>query len=515
MVTESDIAKELLTNPSKYDKYRSLYHSEQEYYRQVRNEAPQSLSTFDEFLELHAVFLDRSASDRIKTWVEENLARSIKNMLLGTSPRGRAYPISTLADIQARLKEYSSIGVETPELGFVVDTIIEALFDAADDGLSSDAHATLAELLDETPPGDQIGGTTDVLAQLKSVQSLALDRLSHRASSPAAQLELAAKEYHAATPCPSGPTSADACMAAAKGISPGNVEKRELLAVALHHDPTRIEAFWEFLYWSARATIERFRHRNERPTLGRLYRAQYQLAVVDSYREVVDKPDYWQHRIDAYRHVATGIEYGQGRFTTTRENWPETAFEEAASAYNSAAEVVTSVDTSRELKYQSKAYRYRAHGAATKKRAYEIHGEAIEWLLSTLGDEQPEHVSLVQDLLRHHRFYRLTYEIKRAFVAHEFASVTRQYADYHTLRQAVPVVAQSDTIVDACYHLAQAVQMWHQEQTDSAAYHYRRVLSMEMPGASVSTEALIEHVLQPQLAHASGTASEMAAVISN
>jgi hypothetical protein len=515
MVTESAIADELLTNPDQYDVYRNRYQSEREYYRQVRNKAPQSLSTFGEFLELHAIFLNRSASDQIKEWVEENLARSLKNMVLGTSPRGRAYPLTTLADIQARLEDYRSIGIDTPELKFVVDTIIEALFDTTEDGLRSDAHETLVGLLKETPPGTQVGGPTDILAQLKSVHSLASDRLAQRASSPADQLALAAKEYRAAMPCPSAPTGADACVAAAKGIPPGNVEKRKLLAAAVHQDPSQLEAFWELLYWSARATIERFRHRTEHPTLGRLYRAQYQLVIVDSHRAVVGKSDHWQHRIDAYRHVATGIECGQGRYTTTRENWPETAFSEAASAYERAAEAIEPVDTARQLKYQSKAYRYQAHAAPTPERTYEIHGDAIEWLLSTTDDEESEHLSLVQDLLRHHRFYRLTYEIKRAFVAHEFASVIQLYADYHTLRQAVPVVAQSDTVVDACYHLAQAVRTWRQEETDSAVYHYQRVLGMELPASSISTETLIAHALRPQFVRASRAASEMAAVVPN
>jgi hypothetical protein len=263
----ADIAKALVEDPDRYGEFRHRFSPEFEYYRQVRNAATQTLTTFEEFLQLHEVFFEQSHGDTIKSWVEQNLARSLKNMVLETSPRGQAYPLSTLADVQTRLEAYSRIGVDTPTLGVVVDTIVEALFDSEGTQLRPEAREEIAALLSETPRVERISGPLDHLARLKAAQSLASGRLSGSEPSRREELEMAAREYHAATECPSAPEGANACIAAANGIPPGNTEKRQLLAAAVHQEPASIEAMWELFYWSARATVERFRHRNERPTL--------------------------------------------------------------------------------------------------------------------------------------------------------------------------------------------------------------------------------------------------------
>jgi hypothetical protein len=136
-----------------------------------------------------------------------------------------------------------------------------------------------------------------------------------------------------------------------------------------------------------------------------------------------------------------------------------------------------------------------------------MHGDAIDWLLSTVWNDETTNTALTQDLLRHHHVRRLEYEIKCLFAARNFEAVVQRYLNYHTLRGNVPLITRSDTVVDVCYHLAKSIRNWDHGDPRKMQYHYHCATDKEVSQTAVSVDALVAHALAPQIAQGQVAAS--------
>jgi hypothetical protein len=136
-----------------------------------------------------------------------------------------------------------------------------------------------------------------------------------------------------------------------------------------------------------------------------------------------------------------------------------------------------------------------------------MHGDAIDWLLSTVESGETTNTGLAQDLLRHHHVRRLEYEIKRLFAAREFEAVVQRHLDYHILRGTVPLITRSDTVVDVCYHLAKSIRNWRHGDPRRTQYHYQCATDKGVSQSAVSIDALVAHTFAPQIAQGRVAAS--------
>jgi hypothetical protein len=109
-------AAALVTNPNLYDSLVDEYDTELEFYSTLRNDAQKSLETFEEYVRLRSVFLNRGPTEAIRSRIEDRLDRSLKNMVLNKSPRGRAYAVDTLTELEGRRQTFMRLNVEVPRL---------------------------------------------------------------------------------------------------------------------------------------------------------------------------------------------------------------------------------------------------------------------------------------------------------------------------------------------------------------------------------------------------------------
>lgn len=144
-------AQQLIEDPSLWEQLVEIHGSPQMTYNHLRNKAGTTLN-FDEFLDLLSICIEYGG-DSIRETVEDRLPRSIKNQLLRGSPRGRAYPIETLADVSQRLAAYDQLNVDVPSLYEEVTVIVEHLHDMDLDSHPKALHLRL--LLSELPQGDE------------------------------------------------------------------------------------------------------------------------------------------------------------------------------------------------------------------------------------------------------------------------------------------------------------------------------------------------------------------------
>lgn len=108
-------ATALVAEPGLYESFAADYSDDISFYSALRGSAQESLS-FEEYVELRRVFLDRGPTEAVRERLEERLERSLKNMVLGTSPRGRAYAAPTLAQLDRRRRAFESLDITVPSL---------------------------------------------------------------------------------------------------------------------------------------------------------------------------------------------------------------------------------------------------------------------------------------------------------------------------------------------------------------------------------------------------------------
>ena len=354
-------AAALVAEPGLYESFAADYSDEISFYSALRGSAQESLS-FEEYVELRRVFLDNGPTERIRERLEERLQRSLKNMVLGTSPRGRAYAVSTLAGLERRRRAFESLDVAVPSLASTVQTTLEHLYDEAE---TPEVHRTLDQLLSETPAGEYA-----------AVEYVARAWLSERvlaADAPETRLEQVLTTYVETVPRPEPPVEGGVTdyLVAAEERAFADPAKTRLQEAALHASPS-VETVGDYLYLAATDVIEAYRHGGQEITRADLILARRQLRLlhtVELYPAGTDRAAY----AESYRHLADAIEAGGGRWLTDRAGMPQPEWETVADSYGRAAAAVKPVSVVRFVKYLSKAFRHTAHATEDWGCRYQLH----------------------------------------------------------------------------------------------------------------------------------------------
>lgn len=363
-------AAELVADPTRYEEFATAYDDELSFYGALRSNAQKTLETFDDYLELRRIFLARGPAGPIRDRIKNRLDRSLKNMVLGTSARGRAYPVETIAELVDRLSAFGSLGVDTPSLGTVVRTTVEYCYDDTDDSVGR--HTVFNGLLTDTPD-ETTAETRD------AVEFLARARFAERlaeTNNPDELFDDAVEAYLAVVndPAPGDDRSADACLAAADERAFADPEKRALHELAVHRGDVG-ETFPEYLYLASTGAVEAYRH-GESTTRADLLVAHRSLRCLD--RLTVSRSDRRAAYGTAYTHLARAIEQGGGRWESNRAGTPSPSWPTVVREYATAAAEVRRVDVVRFLKYLGKALRHAAHVVDDRPTRIRIHRVAVD-----------------------------------------------------------------------------------------------------------------------------------------
>ena len=356
-------AAALVADPGLYESFAADYSDEVSFYSALRGSAQESLS-FEEYVELRRVFLDHGPTGAIRRRLEERLERSLKNMVLGTSPRGRAYKAPTLAQLECRRRAFDSLAITVPSLLSAVEATVEHLYDEVE--RPTGARATLHRLLSDTP-ADERAAVEYVARAWLSEGALAADDTETR-------LEQMLSTYIETVPEPEPPVECDSAAAyrvAAEKRAFADPAKKRLQEAALHASPS-VETLCEYLYLTAADSIEGYRHGDQDISRADLVLARRHLRLLDAvtaYPEGSDRAAY----AESYRHLADGIEAGGGRWLTDRAGMPAPEWETVADSYGRAAAAVKPVSVVRFLKYLSKAFRHAAHATDDWACRYQLH----------------------------------------------------------------------------------------------------------------------------------------------
>ena len=384
-------AAALVTNPNLYDSLVDEYDTELEFYSTLRNDAQKSLETFEEYVRLRSVFLNRGPTEAIRSRIEDRLDRSLKNMVLNKSPRGRAYAVDTLTELEGRRQTFMRLNVEVPRLMAVVQTTIEHLYD--DVSSPTDVRQPCESLLEATPANQR--GAIEYLSRVRLTEQLLAS------DSPQSDINTVALQYLENISFPNVDTEMTAAeyQRAAEERSPTDPDKQRLYEAALHADPSSARVS-DYLYFTASNLIEDYRHGGDNITRAELIVAQRQLQAVAHIN-----PETWdqtkQAYAESYRHIADAIEAGGGRwFSTHASNLPPEWWS-VAEAYVKAAQAIDAVDMVRAIKYLSKSVRHAAHATDDWKIRKHLHRTAwatFDRFDSTGVAENPEQSRSVEEI---------------------------------------------------------------------------------------------------------------------
>ena len=366
-------AAALVADSRRYDEFVVAYDDDLEFYSKLRNAAQEVLS-FEEYVDLRRVFLERGPTTAVRDRIEDRVDRSIKNMILGRSPRGRAYAARTLDDAADRLAGFERLPVETPSLSAVVRTTVEHLYD------DTDGPAVRREVLDrllESTPADRP-------AAVRFVVHAALVETLH-ALSDEETVDRAVKTYRSVLPdpMPEDDRSASTLVADARGRRFEDDRKERALAAALCRGGSTHVAF-EYLYVVAHEVVEGFRHGGD-PRRADVLVARRSLDLLGERPNATDDPEA---TVEAYSHVARAIEHGSGRWLSDRASWPDPDWETVVNAYARAAAAIREVDPGRFVKYLSKAFRHAAHDVEDWQHRRGVHRGARDVFAAVDADDR-------------------------------------------------------------------------------------------------------------------------------
>lgn len=495
--SNSTRAEQLVANPTEYDRIIEEYDTEVDAYSDLTSIASKQFDSFDEILEIHRIFLENNS--KIERWLNRDIDRTIKNLVTKESKAGKTFPVTTLSDVTDTLAAYERIGVDTPDIATQIETILEALYD---DNWRN-AHNTVDELLDDIP--SDLHGSKSVYLLARARAALAL----HPKTTPGhdgfteSPIIIESRRFKATTSPRddrSAPSTTTECFENATNLNYESQRKRELYALAIHRDPSENDALTEYLYLTAKNDVEKYRHRDPNPSRGRLAVAQLQFDLLAHHddNETVDANR--QPWVESYYHIAQAMMQSTAGYESSRVNAPEMEFQSAAEAYQQAAEAIAPINTKRQLKYTSKAYRHEANATQDVERFGEIHNTAKQAFLEMDNEiAQEEYRELAQDLFRYHHYRELEAWVYAAFMESDFEQVAELYIDYHQVANAIPKITKKSGLVEACYLLAEGTQAFLREDLASAKYYFDRVSNTGTKGRfSISTDALKAHLWQTQ-----------------
>ncbi len=414
-------AAALVADPDRYEGFAAAYDDELSFYGELRSNAQKSLETFDDYLELRRIFLARGPTEPIRDRIEDRLDRSLKNMVLGTSARGRAYPVETVTELADRLAAFASLGVDTPSLETVIKTTVEYCYDDTDDPVGR--HTVFDRLLADTP-SETTTGTHD------AIEFLARARFAERlveTANPDDVFDDAVRAYLAAVddPAPGDDRSAEVCLTAADDRAFADEKKRALHELAVHRGDAR-ETLPGYLYLAATSAVEAYRH-GEPTTRADLLVAHRSLRCLD--RLSVGRSDQRAAYGAAYTHVARAIEQGGGRWETNRAGTPSPSWGTVVREYAAAAAEVRCADTLRFIKYLSKSFRHAAHVVDDRPTRIRVHRVAVNLFdridqsaiaPSSVQVPTPEFKTVREGTVATHRCRLQTALAHRRLEAHEY-----------------------------------------------------------------------------------------------
>lgn len=470
-------AVHLVATPSNYNRIISEYDSETDAYSALTSAASQTFSKHSEVIELHRIFIENNT--QIEQWLTRDLARTIKNKVLADTDADSQFPVGTLQEVVDRLDAYEEIGIDVPTVSEQVETIIEAIYDA-DWG---NAHAIIDRLLDDIPDGYANSMPVYFLARTRAALAL------HPMTSPGhdgfteSPVIIESRRFKATTAPPemSAPNTPTECFERAELLPYESDRKRKMFTLAIHKDPSESTALAEYLYLSAKNTVEKYRHRDPNPSRGHLAVAQLQFDLI-AHKSLSETSD--GDRIpwaESYYHISHGMMYSSARYESTRVNAPEMEFLEAADAYKRAAAAIASVNTRRQLKYLSKSYRHQANATRDIHRFGQIHQAAKQEFFELYEEDVLDgYGTVAQQLIRYHHYRELEMRIYNAFCKGSYGYVNTLYIDYHELANTIPKITNKSSVVELCYSLAQASQAFDRGDTASAQYYLDSVDSQQM-----------------------------------
>lgn len=389
----ADRAVALVSDPERYDELAAQYSDEQVFYSKLRNSAQRAFDSFDGDLELRRIFLDRGPSEAVRERLAERLDRSLKNMLLRSSPRGEAFPVETLREANDRLDAFADLGVDTPSLLAVVKTTLEHVFDG--DGIESPL-TVLDRLLRDCPE-----------SQHEARQYAAWARLGEAIDSsetPARDAEEAVRDYCTVVDDPAAADERPAAelVAAARETPFVDDQKERLYATALHREQFPVRTPFDYLYVVAHEVVEAYRHGSDELRRADALIARRQLDIL-SELSVPGWSDERAARARSYYHVADAIQCGGGQWFSDRAGGPDPDWASVSVAYGSAAAELQSIDAIRATKYLSKAFRHGAHAVEEWKPRQVIHRAAKQVFRSVDTDADTRLAEALDGTVQTHR----------------------------------------------------------------------------------------------------------------
>jgi hypothetical protein len=449
-LTHGERARRLAADPERFDALRREGESLEDYYSKVIGAAPNAVDGFYQYVGLLGQFLDRD-DGRIRGWVESDVARTVKNMLLGDSTTGRAFPVRTLSDVVARHEAYRAVGVETPTLVKQVDVIVEHVYD--DDEASRFVHGIVDGLLEDVPDPDfdsdsddgagphaTADGEDDRSDTERAVEVLAQARAAaalQNGDAPSATPERVAEAVAAVTEprldleSTRTPATAGDCLDEARRLAFADDRKLALAQTAIHRDPGETDALLTYCYLAARDVIEDYRHGREHDR-GRLLLAAELFAGLEG-RPAPRRYDDWEPWVRSYAELSRATIAAAGRHASERDEQitPDPKFRAAAYHYYAASDALAGVHDVRADKYLSKAFRHAALGAEHYRTGVALSDAAIDTFLTrlqaveadaeaatrTAGDDldAESRETALRDAVHVHRFRKAQAEVLDAY----------------------------------------------------------------------------------------------------
>jgi len=362
----------IFEDPTKFETIASKFDDEIDCYETLLKKAKKSLSSFNELHHFYSIAIQEGPTESVLHDLDRNAARSLKNMVLGSSRSGRQFPIDSVEELQYRVDKYQALGEEVVTPESVVFTILEYLFDK--DEHTAQAYERFRLLLNNTSETDSSQNSELVTLLARSRFILAADMLSHKKR----QLEPYIKEFlnDVPDPLPDDDRTATELLESAREKRYANPQKIDLVQSSLARQQDH-ETLVEYLYLSARDVPERYRHDSrDDPWRGELQltRLQFQ-CLLNTFSESISERR--ETRLRSYRHLVIAEIKSGGRWRSQRapEQLPEPNFLQASDRYSQATEKIWSVDQERGIKYLSKVFRQQAKGV--QARGW---GDADGWL---------------------------------------------------------------------------------------------------------------------------------------
>lgn len=370
-LTHAERAERLLETPEEYEELVEAYDNGVAFYEKTRSKIPQITNSFEEYLSYYQIFINRGPRSYIYSSLERNTNRSIKNMLLGSSDAGQEFRIHTLNEAAQRVQDYQDLGVEGTSLTGVVTTLLEELYEEHPPQFT---YPVLSALLNSVPDDEQ--GAIELVARAQLVTGIHKSHYDERILEELDQYLCLTND-----PRPKDNRSADELIKQANNHLYSDPELISLYGAALHRDPS-ITRLSEYLYFSARDVVERYRHQGQKqPTVGELRLSENQFTLVQMIT-TKDDPEYVAY-LQSYLHIARGI-YESGRKWQSEQDPRKTKgpnFAKAAQEYLRAAAAIYGWNNERYIKYLTKSLRHAANATDSWKAKVEIHDCAVVVLI--------------------------------------------------------------------------------------------------------------------------------------